>query len=114
MLWETLAAFGGQRETGCQPILVRMGTRPKNPAGGLPAYVAPMFIHADLAEAVDALLTQKQSGPAEARAQATLQFYRKSYRELVAMAPACVFRMAARIAVPAAVATVVVILVASA
>jgi D-glycero-D-manno-heptose 1,7-bisphosphate phosphatase len=52
---------------GCQPVLVKTGLGRKTLGEGLPAYVAGVDIYADLAEAVEALLGQKQSGPAGTR-----------------------------------------------
>lgn len=84
MLREALAAFdaragdtpfiGDQSDdlqaafhAGCRPILVKTGLGRKTLAEGLPAYVAGVGIHADLAEAVAALLGQMQNGPAGTR-----------------------------------------------
>jgi D-glycero-D-manno-heptose 1,7-bisphosphate phosphatase len=73
MLREALAAFGARpAETpfvgdqnadlqaafhaGCQRVLVRTGLGRKTLASGISAYVAPVAVYADLAEAVTALL----------------------------------------------------------
>jgi D-glycero-D-manno-heptose 1,7-bisphosphate phosphatase len=73
MLREALAAFdarpsetpfiGDQSDdlqaafhAGCRPVLVKTGLGHSTLAEGLPAYVARVGIHADLAEAVEALL----------------------------------------------------------
>lgn len=76
MLREALAAFGASAaetpfigdqvddlqaafHAGCPRVLVKTGLGDKALAAGLPQYVAPVAIYADLAEAVQGLLRQE-------------------------------------------------------